>query len=69
MVTDCIVQEAAGAVRTAMDGGGGLVIAAGAGMGVDSGLALEFGCSALSRLSRKATPLGFILACVLRSRP
>ena len=38
MVTDRMVQEAARAVRAAMDGGGGLVIAAGAGMGVDSGL-------------------------------
>src|ERR1051326_3225512 len=38
MVTDRMVQEAARAVRAAMDEGGGLVITAGAGMGVDSGL-------------------------------
>src|ERR1051326_6655246 len=38
MVTDRMVQEAARAVRAAMDEGGGLVIGAGAGMGVDSGL-------------------------------
>jgi len=38
MGTDRVVEEATRAVRATMDGGGGLVIAAGAGMGVDSGL-------------------------------